>query len=55
MSCSSIRGSLSFGSGIGIFHKDNGEPRNYGYVLATEHGGEWFKTKQEAIKKKEEA
>ena len=37
-----------------IFHKPNGEPRNYGYVLATEHGGQWFKTKREAIKKMEE-
>jgi len=33
-----------------IFHKDNGEPRNYGYVLATEHGGKWFKTKIQATK-----
>ena len=36
-----------------IFHKLNGEPRNYGYVLATEHSGQWFKTKREAIKKME--
>ena len=36
--------------GFYIFEKPNGEPRNYGYVLATEHGGKWFKTKIQATK-----
>ena len=40
--------------GFYIFEKLNGEPRNYGYVFATEHGGDWFKTKTEAIKRMEE-
>jgi hypothetical protein len=31
-----------------IFHKQNGEPRNHGYVLTTKHGGKWFKTKRQA-------
>tara|TARA_R100000900_G_C3337059_1_gene164509 strand:+ start:1378 stop:1608 length:231 start_codon:yes stop_codon:yes gene_type:complete len=38
--------------GFYIFEKPNGEPRNYGYVLATQHGGEWFKTKKEAYRRK---
>ena len=38
--------------GFYIFEKENGEPKNYGYVLATEHGGRWFKTKREALKEK---
>jgi hypothetical protein len=33
-----------------IFHKQNGEPRNYGYVYTTKHGGRWFKTKKQALK-----
>ena len=36
--------------GFYIFEKPNGEPRNYGYVLSTEIGGQWFKTKKEAFK-----
>jgi len=36
--------------GFYIFEKPNGEPRNYGYVLVTEHCAQWFKTKREAYK-----
>lgn len=28
--------------------------KNYGYVLTTKHGGRWFKTKREALKKGED-
>jgi len=38
--------------GFYIFEKQNGEPRNYGYVLVTEHGGRWFKTKREALEER---
>ena len=40
--------------GFYIFEKPNGEPRNYGYVLSTEHYAQWFKTKKEAYKRLEE-
>ena len=41
--------------GFYIFEKLNGEPRNYGYVLTTEHGGKWFRTKQEVINERKES
>ena len=34
--------------GFYIFEKPNGEPRNYGWVLSTDDGATWFKTKGEA-------
>ena len=40
--------------GCYILEKPKGEPRNDGYVLSTEIGGQWFKTKKEAYKRLEE-
>jgi len=42
--------------GFYIFEKanGNGEPRNYGYVLITDHSSRWFRTKKEAYKRLEE-
>jgi hypothetical protein len=36
------------------FTKPDREPRNYGYVLVTAHGANWFRTKREAVKKRRE-
>jgi hypothetical protein len=49
-----IEGGFPF-LGFYIFEKPNGEPRKYGYVLSTEIGGQWFKTKKQAYKKEFDA